>query len=153
MFSSQFTSCFIAHHIVSDSCESFNKTGDPQIIDFILDNASYAEMIFDANKSEDSDLINLINMLTDTANIRIFIRSKLLNKSEDFIRKAWIKSGSFKEEILEEMVGSDFDKLFAVLKDIGYENLSPKLHESINNEDGISEVEKILDDFITQYLM
>lgn len=137
---------------VLDSCESFNKTGDPQTIDFILDNASYAEMISDAEESGDSDLISLVNLLIYTANIRIFIRSKFLNKSDDFIRRAWIKSGSFTEEILEKMVDSDFDKLFAVLKDTGYEKLSPKLKDAINHEDGITEVEKVLDDYISQYL-
>ncbi|NLE24821.1 MAG: V-type ATP synthase subunit C [Clostridiaceae bacterium] len=132
--------------------EAFNKTGDPQLIDFILDNASYAEMMADAEKSEDPVLIKLINMLIDSANIRIFIRSKLLKKPVDFIRKAWIKSGSFKAEIFEEMVNEGPDKLFSVLKDIGYDKLATKLNMAVNNEDGISEVEKILDDFITLYL-
>ncbi len=132
--------------------EAFNKTGDPQLIDFILDNASYAEMMADAEKSEDPVLIKLVNMLIDTANIRIFIRSKQLKKSDDFIRKAWIKSGSFKEEMFEEMVNEGLDKIFSVLKDIGYDKLATQLNEAANNEDGISEIEKILDDFITLYL-
>jgi V/A-type H+-transporting ATPase subunit C len=137
---------------ISNAEESFNKTGDPQIIDFILDNASYAEMMADALHTEDPGLIKLVNMLIDTANIRIFVRSKLLKKPEDFIRKAWIKSGSFKEEMFEEMVNDGLDKLFAVLKDIGYEKLANQLIDAVNNEDGISEVEKLLDDFITLHL-
>ncbi len=132
--------------------EAFNKTGDPQLIDFILDNASYAEMMADAEKSEDPVLIKLINMLIDTANIRIFIRAKLLKKPEDFIRKAWIKSGSFKEEMFEGIANEGLDKLFSVLKTIGYEKLATQLYEVANKEDGISEIEKILDDFITLYL-
>jgi V/A-type H+-transporting ATPase subunit C len=132
--------------------ESFNKTGDPQIIDFILDNACYLEMLDDAEKSQEPALVKLVNVLIDTANIRIFIRSKLLNKDEDFIRKAWIKSGSFNEQMFEEMLKSGLDKLFVVLKDIGYEKLATRLYKVVNNENGISEVEKILDDFITLYL-
>ncbi len=132
--------------------EAFNKTGDPQIIDFILDNASYAEMVADAEISQDPELIKLVNMLIDTANIRIFIRSKLLKKPADFIRKAWIKSGSFKEEIFEEMVNQGLDKLFSVLKDIGCEKLAIQLKKVADNKDGISEIEKILDDYITLYL-
>lgn len=132
--------------------DSFNKTRDPQIIDFILDNASYADMMADAKKSEDSALIKIVNILIDTANIRILIRSKLLKKPEEFIRKAWIKSGTIKEESFEEIVNSDMDRLFAVLKDIGYEKLANMLIEAVNHEEGISEAEKILDDFITDYL-
>jgi V/A-type H+-transporting ATPase subunit C len=109
-------------------------------------------MMADAEKSEDPVLIKLVNMLIDTANIRIFIRSKQLKKSDDFIRKAWIKSGSFKEEMFEEMVNEGLDKIFSVLKDIGYDKLATQLNEAANNEDGISEIEKILDDFITLYL-
>lgn len=137
---------------VFESCESFNKTGDPQIIDFILDNACYLEMMSDAKQSEDSVLIKIITMLTDTANIRIFIRSKLLNKSEEFIRRAWLKSGSFSEEEFEKIVNSDLDNLFLAINDKGYEKLSKKLIEVIDHEDGISEIEKILDDYITEYL-
>ncbi|NLO99483.1 MAG: V-type ATP synthase subunit C [Clostridiaceae bacterium] len=132
--------------------EAFNKTGDPQLIDFILDNASYAEMLADAEKSEDPVLIKLINMLIDTANIRIFIRAKLLKKSEDFIRKAWIKNGSFKEENFEEIINEGLDKFFSVLKAVGYDKLAAQLNVAADKEDGISEIEKILDDFITLYL-
>lgn len=133
--------------------EAFNKTGDPQLIDFILDNASYAEMLADAEKIEDPALVKLMNMLIDTANIRIFVRSKLLKKPEDFIRKAWIKNGNFKEEIFEEMVNAGLDKLFPVLKDIGYEKLAVELKKAVDNENGISGIEKILDDFIMLYLL
>ena len=109
-------------------------------------------MMADAEKIEDPVLIMVVNMLMDTANIRIFIRLTQLNKSDDFIRKAWIKSGSFKEEMFEEMVNEGLDKIFSVLKDIGYDKLATQLNEAANNEYGISEIEKILDDFITLYL-
>ena len=120
--------------------EAFNKTGDPQLIDFILDNTSYEMWLM--QKKANPVLIKLINMLIDTANIRIFIRAKLLKKSEDFIRKAWIKNGSFKEENFEEIINEGLDKFFSVLKAVGYDKLAAQLNVAADKEDGISEIEK-----------
>jgi len=133
--------------------DEFNVSGDPQMIDFIMDKASYREMTEIAKESEDQFLMDLVDKLIDTANLRILIRSKLLSKPDDFMKKAWISGGSFSGKLYEEMEHQKLDKLFEVLKNLGEEKLSVSLAEEIGSSDGISEVERILDDYITKFLM
>lgn len=134
------------------SLESFNIARDPQIIDFTLDKACYAEMSEDAKKSGDPFLEKIVNMLVDAANLRILIRSKMLSKSYDFIKNAWVDGGVFSVELFKEMENKEIDKLFLVLKNLGYEKLAIELSKAIQHPDGISEIERILDDYITLYL-
>ncbi len=131
------------------SLDSFSVSGDPQMIDFIMDKASYRDMTEEAKASGDNFLIKLVDMLVDTANLRILIRSKLLSKPDDFIRNAWISGGSFSGKLYQEMENKGLDKLIEVLKNLDQEKLAVSLAEAIGSPDAISEVEKILDDYIT----
>ena len=133
--------------------DEFSVSGDPQIIDFIMDKASYKEMSEIARESGDQFLIKLVDKLIDTANLRILIRSKLLSKPDDFMKKAWIDGGIFSERLYEEMENQKLDKLIEVLKKLGEDKLASALAEAIGSPDGISEVERILDDYITAFLM
>lgn len=137
---------------ILESLEEFNASGDPQMIDFVMDKACLRDMAGDAKASEDPFLVSLADMLIDTANLRILIRSRLLDKPGDFIRKAWISGGNFSGKLFEEMESKELDKLFEVLKNLGQERLAADLAEAIGKIDGISEVEKILDDYIIHFL-
>ncbi|HHY65037.1 MAG TPA: V-type ATP synthase subunit C [Clostridiaceae bacterium] len=137
---------------IEECLEVFSASGDPQVIDFIMDRYCFMDMAADAKSSEDPFLIRLVDMLADTANLRVFIRSKLLKKPDDFIQRAWITGGNFSGRLYEEMKSKEFNKLFEVLKSLGEEKLATDLSEAIGKPDGISEVEKILDDYIVQYL-
>lgn len=142
----------IFREAIEESLEEFNSSGDPQMIDFLMDKASFRDMAADAKVSEDPFLMKLVDMLIDTANLRILIRTKLLSKPDDYIRKAWINGGSFSNRLFEEMENKGLDKLFEVLKSLGQEKLAADLSEAVGKPDGISEVEKILDDYITLFL-
>lgn len=138
----------IFREAITAGLDEFNISGDPQMIDFIMDKANYSDMSEDAKKSEDTFLIKLVDMLVDIANLRILIRSKLLTKPDEFIKRAWISGGSFSAKLYEEMENKGLDKLFETLKNLDQAKLASDLSEAIGKPDGISEVEKVLDDFI-----
>jgi len=137
---------------ILESLEAFNASGDPQMIDFLMDKACFRDMAADAKASEDPFLVKLTDIFTDMSNLRILIRSRLLNKPDDFISKAWINGGSFSGKLYESMENKGLDKLFEVLKSLGQEKLGAELSEAIGKPDGISEVEKILDDYVMNFL-
>jgi len=137
---------------IEECLEEFNASGDPQMIDFIMDRSCFRDMATDAKASEDPFLIRLVDLLTDTANLRVLIRSKLLKKPDDFIQRAWITGGGFSGRLYEEMKNKELNRLFEVLKNLGEEKLAAGLMEALGKPDGISEIEKILDDHIVQFL-
>lgn len=137
---------------ILESSDNFNQTGDPQNIDFILDKASYENMLEDAKMTEEPFLIELIKKLIDSANIRIFIRAKLLLLSKDFIIRALVKGGSVTEDVFVELSEKSFEQFFEALNRTGIAEVSNELSKAIKHPNGISEVEKVLDDFITLFL-
>lgn len=137
---------------LSETLDAFNESGDPQEIDFILDRASFENMADDAKKSEEPFLIDMTKRLSDVANIRVFIRAKLLSRTRDFIRRALVKGGSISGSIFEELSEKSLDQFFATLKNSELASLGQRLSEAVKLADGISEVEKILDDSIIIFL-
>ncbi|NLM75190.1 MAG: V-type ATP synthase subunit C [Clostridiaceae bacterium] len=136
---------------IHESIEAFNLTRDPQVIDLILDKASYQNMLSDAMRYEDPFLTKLVKKLIDTANIRIIIRTELLGQPEEFIKKALIEGGNFPVGGSQEFSGQNREKLLQILNEAGLEKLSLKLAKAFENNHGISEIEKILDDYVISY--
>lgn len=136
---------------VTESIEAFSQTRDPQIIDLILDKASYQNMLQDAVQYGDPFLTELVKKLIDIANIRIIVRSGLIGLPEDFVKKALIDGGSFSVRTLQDFVGKNWRDFISILKGAGHEKLSSDLTKALET-DGISEIEKILDDHIISWL-
>jgi len=137
---------------IMDSLEAFSQTGDPQTVDFILDKAGYENMMEDARNAEEPFLIELVKRMTDTANIRIFVRARLLSKSGEFIRSALIPGGSIAEKTLDELAECTLEQFLEELKHTDYADLSESLLKAVKHPNGISEVEKTLDDSILLFL-
>ncbi len=137
---------------ISESLDSFAQTGDPQTIDLILDRASYENMLTDAKNSEEPFLVELVEKLSDTANIRVFIRAKLLSRSSNFIRKALVGGGKLPGSFFEEFSDKSLDQFFDGMKAYGLEKLAKELMAVVKNPDGLSEVERVLEDSIIVFL-
>jgi V/A-type H+-transporting ATPase subunit C len=136
---------------ITDSIDSFNQAGDPQEIDFIMDKACYENMLAEAMQISEPFLVEFVKRMIDIANIRIFIRAKLLSKPA-IIRKAAIPEGSIPESTFEMLAERNLDQFFEALKSTGYAELSPKLAAAVKHPSGISEIEKTLDDSINLFL-
>ncbi|NMA66703.1 MAG: V-type ATP synthase subunit C, partial [Clostridiaceae bacterium] len=137
---------------IEESLDAFNLTRDPQIIDFILDKACYKNMQSDAKKYQDPFLIDLIKKLTDIANIRIIIRTGLLGQSEEFLKKALIEAGSFSIDAPFNLTEQNWNEFINILEEADLKTLSSKLAKAFENKHSISEIEKILDDYIISFL-
>lgn len=137
---------------ILESIDVFSQTSDPQTIDFIMDKASFENMAADAQSIGEPFLMELIKRLADTANIRIFIRTKLISGSRELVRQALVKGGSIPESLYEESADKGLDKFFEALKFTELAHLSEELVEAVKHPNGISHIEKVLEDSITQFL-
>lgn len=137
---------------VEESLDAFSRTRDPQVIDFILDKASYRNMLVDADDYGDPFLVELVQRLVDVANVRVFIRAKLLGQSAEFIGKVLINGGSIPDDSLKKLREQSLEDFLQTLKTYRLEKLSLKLMKVFEEKKGISEAEKILDDYIIEFL-
>jgi len=70
------------------------RTANPQLADFVLDRALYAEML-DAAKTVDSPfLTGYVRLLIDSLNLKSLVRTLRMGKDSDFLREALLPGGT-----------------------------------------------------------
>ena len=80
------------------------KTGNPQMADFILDRAYFAEMTELAKKQDDAFVTGYVKIMIDSANLRTAVR---MNKGQDFLLQALIAGGNVSPEKLAQAAAGD----------------------------------------------
>ena len=74
--------------------EVISTTGDPQLGDFILDRAYYAEMLSAAEETGSAFLASYVRASIDAANLRSAVRTLRMKKGGDFLRKVLFEGGN-----------------------------------------------------------
>lgn len=76
------------------------KTGNPQMADFILDRAYFAEMAAIAKRLGHPFVSGYVKVMIDSANLRTAVRTVRMNKGIDFLMQALVPEGSVIPETL-----------------------------------------------------
>lgn len=105
----------IMREAVLSAVEVFSRTKDPQIIDFILDKACYAEMLLSAQQSGNRYLTDYVRLSIDAVNLKTFARLREMKRPWDFFSKVYLPGGRIPE------------KLFTGSWDEGWEGIAEKL--------------------------
>lgn len=70
------------------------RTANPQLADFVLDKACYAEMLAAADESGSEFLTGYVKLLIDGINLRSAVRTARMGKDADFLSVALIPGGN-----------------------------------------------------------
>ena len=135
---------------VEECIDTFNRTGDSQSIDLIMDRASFEHMKEVAKKSCYDFLIELVKIMADIANIKIFLRVKKLGKSWDFLQKVLLPGGSIDSKAFIENLDAPIDNFINMLFYKPYGKLAEGL-ESFKASGSMTKFEKLSDNFIISY--
>ena len=81
-----------------EAAEVLSTTGDPQLADFTLDRAYYAEMLSAAKKTRSSFLEEYVRTTIDAANLRSAVRTLRMRKGGDFLKKVLFEGGTVRTE-------------------------------------------------------
>ena len=128
----------------SQAFDAYAKTGDPQLIDIILDKACYADML-DVAKECDDFAYDLVKTKIDITNIMMCVRIIRMGggfSERDVLHRSLISGGYLDEKALYE--SKTENELSAMLSSSGYSPLSAFL-----TDDGtisLAEIERICDD-------
>lgn len=82
------------------------RTANPQLADFVLDRAYFAEFLDLANSLESEFLRGYVRIQIDSANLRAAVRSLRMGKDTDFLRQALIAGGNVGVERILGAAGS-----------------------------------------------
>ncbi len=70
------------------------RTGNPQLCDVFLDKAYFAELHSPARQESSGFLSGYVRLLTDSANLRTFVRCARMEKDSEFLKSVLIDGGS-----------------------------------------------------------
>lgn len=137
---------------VVDAREILSRTGNPQLSDFILDRAAFAEMMQIAAKTNSSFIVNYVRLLIDVNNLRSFIRCSRMRKGSDLLKNALFEGGEIDTSLLIAAVddaGFKAESIYALTK---LENAATVGDSALNGEKTLTIFEKVCDDCLVDYL-
>ena len=83
------------------------RTGNPQMSDFILDKAYFAELTAIAEKLDSKFLRGYVSLLTDSTNLKSTVRTLRMGKGQEFLNQVLIPGGSVGVERLANVTDKD----------------------------------------------
>ena len=92
--------------------ECMEQTGDPQLVDLLLDKACFAEMGVLAKECESRFLQGYVRLAVDAANLRSWVRCARLEKDADFLNRVLIEGGNVSVFSLVQTRGAEISGLF-----------------------------------------
>lgn len=94
---------------ITEAKVTLAKTGNPQVADFILDRACFAELLQLAEGTGDSFMIGYVRVLIDSANVRIAVRAQSIEGGANtFLPTALMQGGTVDaDEIRRNMDSHD----------------------------------------------
>lgn len=135
---------------IDSAKDTLARTGDPQLADFILDNAYFVEFIGLSQKTGSKFLEGYGRLMVDCANLKSAIRALRMNKDVKFIRRILSDGGNVApNDIIEGLsVKKPFSEIFAgsPLKD------AASLGDAVISGAGLTEFEKACDGVLNAYL-
>jgi len=137
---------------VEECIHTYNKTLDPQVIDIILDKASFKQMKQISLISGNTFIKDLVTLFIDLANIKIFLRVKALNKPWDFLQKVLIPDGSISSTVFTENLDNPLDSFIDALKFTSLGDFLEEGIESFKTTGSLTKFEKLSDNLIINYV-
>ncbi|MEG1632841.1 MAG: V-type ATPase subunit [Oscillospiraceae bacterium] len=90
------------------------RTGNPQLADFVLDSAYFAELAAIAEQAGGGFLTDYVRALIDSANLRTAVRTIRMGRDQDFLATALIRGGNADPQRLAQAAFSGGEGLIAI---------------------------------------
>lgn len=137
---------------VEECIDTFNRTGDPQAIDIILDRACFRQMKETAEGLKNGFLKDLVRIMIDLTNIKIFLRVKTLKKSWDFLQKVLLSGGSIDNKVFVQNLEDSLDNFINAMKYTPYGSVCEDGIESFKSTGSLTKIEKLSDNYILSFV-
>ena len=137
---------------VEASFDAFAKTRDPQMVDLILDTALYSHMLELSAEVNSEFVTGLVNTMVDLTNLRILLRTKLINRPWEFMKSFLIAGGSFDSEFYRELHELEFDQIAKAYANTAYSQLLIESMNSLRLSRSLAGFEKLCDNYLVAML-
>lgn len=142
----------IMRSAVEECIDTYNRTNDPQVIDLILDKACYRHMKSISDDSGNKFLNELVLILIDLSNIKIFLRVKSLRKTWDFLQKVLIQGGRIDSRVYIENLDKPLESFVEALRFTSYGTYLEEGIDNLKTTGSLTKFEKLSDNFIVSFV-
>lgn len=132
--------------------EDFMLNRDPQIIDLILDQVLFEQLMDSARGYDSRFLEGLFVRQIDLTNLKTLIRIKRMGLNRDFLTRVLLPNGSISVHKLTAMIEEPVESLISLLAISDYAELVSEGVREWSEKGSASLLEKLSDNFITAYL-
>ena len=96
-----------------EAVEVLSATGDPQLADFLLDRAYYAEMLSAAQATGSDFLVRYVRFTIDASNLRSAVRTLRMKKGSDMLKRVLVEGGNVRvDSIQAAALGGSLEDLY-----------------------------------------
>lgn len=127
-----------------------NRTENPQLADFILDRAYFAEMAKTAENLSSPFLKEYVGALADSANLSAAVRTRRMGRDVEFLRRALVPGGSRGEEAVLQAFSSG-DGIEALFRGTVFEEAAAR-GAQVSSGGSLTEFELACDNAVTKFL-
>ena len=129
-----------------EAAEVLGTTGDPQLADFVLDRAYYAEMLLAAKRTRSKFLEGYVRTTIDAANLRSAVRTLRMRKGGDFLKKVLFDGGSVSvDSIMNAVLGGNLESPFRTTT----MRMAAEVGAEAARGGSLTRFEKVCDDAVT----
>lgn len=136
---------------VLEAIDTFSRTKDPQMIDFILDRACYAEMLLAAGRTGSKFINDYVRLTIDTINLKTFARLREMKRSWDFFQKVFLPGGSVPEKLFIGAFDESYEQFAEKLLPYGLMETAALGGAAIRETGRFTTLEKLCDDRIMEF--
>lgn len=137
---------------ISEVLDVYGRTSDTQATDIIIDSACFSNMKALAGEIDSTFLNELLEIEADFTNIKLLLRTKMMEKPLDFLMRAIISGGRINKTLISEMFEKTLDEILKNIFRLKYDDSIEKGVESFIETGTLTELEKLMDDYIIRYL-
>lgn len=134
----------------TDASDTLARTGDPQIADFIIDKAYYAEFLALSAETGSRFLEGYVKLSVDIYNLRSAVRVSRMNKNDEFLKNALVPGGNVKPDKILRAYESP-KEIPALFKNAELTQVTQEAERVIDGG-RLTKFEKLCDEALMEYL-
>lgn len=136
---------------VLETLDVFARTGDPQVIDFLMDKACYREMGQAAAASGSDYIQGYVRLLVDTINLKTFVRLRQMKKSWDVFSQVFLDGGRIQEKLFIASYDEPFEQFADRLIPYGLDRAMAEGGAMIRESGRFTALERLCDNSLMDY--
>ncbi|MFC1733645.1 V-type ATPase subunit [candidate division KSB1 bacterium] len=140
------------HGTMDDAKKQYEKTEDPQIVDLIVDKHYLEATLVMAKRFESLLTVGYLERLIDLTNLKSFIRSKELNKDEDYFDVVLLHGGRVPASIFLESFKKGYEEFKQLLERKMYSDEMVLVLDEFLKEKTLLSVEKKISEILQEYM-